>query len=106
MKIEEKRVSLAEIEQRAIELPDVTDAAATSLEDGTRQFVGLVLQLSDSGQKALDERGRKDIGQKLRKALGGKLDPVAVPKKLRYVDIIPVNPQGKRQPDEIRALFD
>lgn len=106
VKIEEKRVSLAEIEQRAIELDDVADAAATSLEDGARQFVGLVLQLSDSGRKTLEQNGRKDIGRRLRKALGGKLDPVAVPKKLRYVDAIPVNPQGKRQPAEIRALFD
>jgi acyl-coenzyme A synthetase/AMP-(fatty) acid ligase len=106
VKIEEKRVSLAEIEQRAIELDDVTDAAATSLEDGVRQFVGLVLQLSDSGRKALEQNGRKEIGRRLRKALGGKLDPVAVPKRLRYVDAIPVNPQGKRRPAEIRALFD
>jgi acyl-coenzyme A synthetase/AMP-(fatty) acid ligase len=106
VKIEEKRVSLAEIEQRAIELDDVADAAATSLDDGARQFVGLVLQLSDIGRKTLEQNGRKDIGRRLRKALGGKLDPVAVPKKLRYVDAIPVNPQGKRQPAEIRALFD
>jgi acyl-coenzyme A synthetase/AMP-(fatty) acid ligase len=106
VKIEEKRVSLAEIEQRAIELPDVADAAATPLEDGARQFVGLVLQLSDSGKKTLDEHGRKDIGRQLRAALGDKLDPIAVPKKLRYVDVIPVNPQGKRRPAEIRALFD
>ncbi len=106
VKIEEKRVSLAEIEQRAIELPDVTDAAATALEEGARQYVGLVLQLSDSGKQALEEKGRKDIGRELRNALGSKLDPIAVPRKLRYVDAIPVNPQGKRRPAEIQALFD
>ena len=106
VKIEEKRVSLAEIEQRALELADVTDAAATSLEEGARQFVGLAVQLSDAGKEALEKQGRKDLGQKLRQALGNKLDPVAVPRKLRYVDVIPVNPQGKRQPAEIRALFD
>lgn len=106
VKIEEKRVSLAEIEQRAIELTDITDAAATSLEDGARQFVGLAIQLSDVGKEVLEKHGRKDFGQQLRQALGNKLDPVAVPRKLRYVDVIPVNPQGKRQPAEIRALFD
>ena len=106
VKIEEKRVSLAEIEQRAIELADVTDAAATALEEGARQYVGLVLQLSDSGKAALEKKGRKDISRELRKALGSKLDPIAVPRKLRYVDVIPVNPQGKRQPAEIQALFD
>ena len=106
VKIEEKRVSLAEIEQRAMELPDVADAAATALEEGARQYVGLVLQLSDRGKQALETKGRKDVGKELRAALGSKLDPIAVPKKLRYVDAIPVNPQGKRQPADIRALFD
>lgn len=106
VKIEEKRVSLAEIERCAIALPEVTDAAATSLEDGARQFVGLVLQLSDSGNKELQLAGSKSMGRKIKKSLGGKLDPVAVPKKLRYVDVIPVNPQGKRQPEVIRGLFE
>jgi acyl-coenzyme A synthetase/AMP-(fatty) acid ligase len=106
VKIGEKRVSLAEIEQRTLELADVTDAAATSLEEGARQFVGLAVQLSDAGKEALEKQGRKGFGQKLRQALGNKLEPVAVPRKLRYVDVIPVNPQGKRQPAEIRALFD
>lgn len=106
VKIEEKRVSLAEIEQRALELDAVTDAAATALEDGARQFIGLAVQLSEQGRKALESRGRKDIGRELRAALADKLDPIAVPKKFRYIDVIPVNPQGKRQPAEIRALFD
>jgi acyl-coenzyme A synthetase/AMP-(fatty) acid ligase len=106
VKIEEKRVSLAEIEQRAMELPEVTDAAATALEYGARQYVGLALQLSDSGKQALEKLGRQALGKRLRTALGDRLDPVAVPKKLRYVDVIPVNPQGKRQPAVIRALFD
>ena len=106
VKIEEKRVSLAEVEQCAISLPIVTDAAATALEDGARQFVGLVLQLSDAGKTDLEKLGRRDTGQKIRQSLSGRLDPVAVPKKLRYVDEIPVNPQGKRQAAVIRELFD
>ena len=106
VKIEEKRVSLTEIEQFAIALPEVSDAAATSLQDDARQYIGLVLQLSDSGSEALEQQGRKGLGNIVRQALGQKLDPIAVPKKLRYVDLIPVNPQGKRQPTEIRALFD
>lgn len=106
VKIEEKRVSLAEIEQCAVALPEITDAAAVSLQAGARQFVGLVLQLSDDGRDEFEQLGRKDFGIGLRRALSGYLDPVAVPKRFRYVDLIPVNPQGKRQPGEIRALFD
>jgi len=106
VKIEEKRVSLAEIEQRALALPIVDDVAAVALEEGTRQFIGLVVQLSKSGKKDLQTLGRRDVGQAINKALGGKLDPIAIPKKIRYVDVVPVNPQGKRKPAELRALFD
>ena len=106
VKIEEKRVSLAEIEQHALALPIVDDVAAAALEEDARQFVGLVVQLSKSGKKELDDRGRRDVGLAIRKGLGSKLDPIAVPKKIRYVDEIPVNPQGKRKPAVLRALFD
>jgi len=105
VKIEEKRVSLAEIERCATSLPTVTDAAATALEDGARQFVGLVVQLSDAGKAELEKLGRRDVGQKIKQSLSGRLDPIAVPKKFRYVDEIPVNSQGKRQAAVIRELF-
>jgi len=105
VKIEEKRVSLAEIEQRAVELPSVVDAAAAALEDGARQFVGLVVQLSESGLAELNEHGNKQVNASIRQSLRSKLDPVAVPKKFRFVDAIPVNAQGKRQPETLRDLF-
>lgn len=105
VKIEEKRVSLAEIEQHAIALPIVDDAAAAALEDGARQYIGLVVQLSEKGNTELENLGRRDVGQMIKKALGGKLDPVAIPRKIRYVDAIPVNSQGKRKPAVLRELF-
>ena len=106
VKIEDKRVSLAEVEQCAIDLPWIVDAAATALEDGSRQMVGLVLSLDDAGKARLSKAGRKDVSDEVRTSLRERLDPVAVPKKIRYVDAIPVNPQGKRQPSVIRGLFD
>ena len=106
VKIEEKRVSLAEIEQHALALPVVDDVAAAALEEGARQFIGLVIQLSEDGKNDLQKLGRRDVGQNIKKGLGGKLDPIAIPKKIRYVDAIPVNPQGKREPAVLRALFD
>lgn len=104
-KIEEKRVSLAEVEQCAAEHTWVADAAAVALEDGRRQFVGLVVQLSEPGGAALDKHGRRRVGEELRQALRARLDPVAIPRKFRFVDAIPVSPQGKRQPGLLRELF-
>jgi len=105
VKIEEKRVSLAEIEQRAVELPSIVDAAAVALEDGARQYVGLVVQLSASGGVELNEQGNKQVNAAIRRSLRSKLEPVAVPKKFRFVDAIPVNAQGKRQPQILQSLF-
>jgi acyl-coenzyme A synthetase/AMP-(fatty) acid ligase len=105
VKIEEKRVSLAEIEQRAAELPAVMDAAAVALEDGVRQYVGLVVQLSESGVVELNEQGNKQVNAAIRRSLRRKLDPVAVPKKFRFVDTIPVNAQGKRRQETLQKLF-
>jgi len=105
VKIEEKRVSLAEIEQRAVELPSIVDAAAVALEDGARQYVGLVVQLSELGSAELNEQGNKQVNATIRQSLRSKLEPVAVPKKFRFVDAIPVNAQGKRQPQTLQKLF-
>lgn len=106
VKIEDKRVSLAEIEQCATALPGVLDAAATALDDDSRQYIGLVLVLDKDGQAELKNQGRKERNARIKRSLRAKLDPVAVPRKFRYEDAIPVNPQGKRQPAIIRALFD
>jgi acyl-coenzyme A synthetase/AMP-(fatty) acid ligase len=106
VKIEDKRVSLAEIEQCATAVTGVVDAAATALDDGSRQYVGLVLVLDDDGQTELQSQGRKEHNEHIKQSLRARLDPVALPRKYRYVDAIPVNPQGKRQPAVIRALFD
>jgi len=106
VKIEDKRVSLAEIEQCATAVSGVVDAAATALDDGSRQYVGLVLVLDDDGQTELQSQGRKEHNEHIKRSLRARLDPVALPRKYRYVDAIPVNPQGKRQPAVIRALFD
>lgn len=105
-KIEEKRVSLAEVERCAAEHAWVADVAAVALEDGRRQYVGLVVQLSGLGESAFRQYGRRHVGEELRRALRKRLDPVAVPRKFRYVDAIPVNPQGKRRPAILRELFE
>lgn len=105
VKIEEKRVSLAEIEQQAIDHPWVIDAAAVALDERARQYIGVVLQLNDTGHAELQDLGRKDVNDRIRQWLRKKVDPIAVPKKIRYESEIPVDAQGKRQQATIRKLF-
>jgi acyl-coenzyme A synthetase/AMP-(fatty) acid ligase len=105
-KIEDKRVSLAQIERLLLEDSHVEDVAAVALTDGARQFVGVVLELTELGTQTLERLGKRAFGELVRDSLKGKIDSVALPRKLRYVAQIPVNAQGKRQSAAIRQLFE
>lgn len=104
-KIEDKRVSLTEIERYLLEHPWVGDAAAVALADASRQYVGAVVQLSAAGARELEQQGRRALGNLLRQSLRDRVEPVALPRKFRYVDRIPTDAQGKRQQTKIRELF-
>jgi acyl-coenzyme A synthetase/AMP-(fatty) acid ligase len=105
-KIEDKRVSLAEIERYLLETPFVADAACVALEDGRRQYVGAILQLTAEGAAELVRGGRRCFNESLKAALRPRIEGVALPRKFRYVEAIPVDTQGKRQPAMIERLFD
>jgi acyl-coenzyme A synthetase/AMP-(fatty) acid ligase len=104
-KIEDKRVSLAEIERYLRESPWIADAAAVALEDGKRQFVGAVVQLSAAGQAEVSRSGSRAFNEALKASLRARLEPIALPRKFRHVDAIPVDSQGKRQAAALQALF-
>lgn len=104
-KIEDKRVSLSEIERRLREHVFVKDAVAIALEDERRQYVGVVLELTDAGRAALLERGKRAVSVALSAALRGYIDTVALPRAYRYPDTIPVDAQGKLQLAALGELF-
>jgi acyl-coenzyme A synthetase/AMP-(fatty) acid ligase len=96
-KIEDKRVSLAEIEQWLSTHEYVADCAAVAVDDDARQAIGLVIVLTQSGRMQLAEQGRQRLARALRKALRERFEAVVMPRRFRYVETIPVNPQGKRE---------
>ncbi len=104
--MEGKRSRLAEIEQRAMAHPWIIDAAAVALDDDARQYIGVVLQLNDEGQAEMKSCGRVDMNKQIKQWLREKSDPVALPRRFRYQDEIPADPQGKRQAAIIRQLFE
>jgi acyl-coenzyme A synthetase/AMP-(fatty) acid ligase len=85
VKVGGKRVSLAEIERRLLEIPGVEDAAATVVSvDGARgqETVALVVAPGLSPEF-------------LRAELRRWLDPVVIPRRLRLVDALPREGNGK-----------
>jgi acyl-coenzyme A synthetase/AMP-(fatty) acid ligase len=105
-KVEDKRVSLSEIEHWLGQHRYVKEAVAVALEDSARQYVGAVVELSEAGREALRSRGRAAVNSSLRSSLRGRIDAVALPRAFRYPDAIPVDAQGKHTAAVLAALFD
>lgn len=105
VKIEEKRISLSEIEQRLLQIGGVVDAAALPITQRGRQGVGALLVLD----KAAHQQWQHSRGQtqelSWRRALLPFLEPVAVPRYWRVVDEIPVNNMNKRIYTQLQELF-
>jgi len=102
VKIEDKRVSLSEIERRLLALPGVEDAAALAIQRHGRHAIGVVLALPDMPDAATLHQ----LKQHWKRALQPWLEPVAMPRYWRVVAAIPVTAQSKRAWPQIEELFD
>ena len=96
LKLEDKRISLTEIEQRLLALEGICEAAALPVTRGGRQTIGVLLVLSDAARQQLCQRGRKAQILAWRCALQPWLEPVAIPRHWRIIDEMPVNSMNKR----------
>jgi len=105
VKIEEKRISLPEVEHHVAALEWITDAVVIPLEQKGRQILCAVITLSKAGHRKIDDVGRGCFWILLRTELRRSVEPVGIPRRYRVVDHIPVNPQGKHSLVELKALF-
>ncbi|HDS9459193.1 TPA: acyl-CoA synthetase [Enterobacter asburiae] len=105
VKIEDKRVSLDEIEQRLLALDGICDAVALAVTRGGRQSIGVLLVLSDAARLHRDNVAKNAQESAWRRALRPCLEPVAVPRYWRIVDEIPVNSMNKRVYAQLQELF-
>jgi len=105
IKIEEKRVSLAAVEQSLLLTPWLQELRVLSL-PGPREQLAVVAVLSDEGWALHDEIGKKAFASRLRGLLLQGLDAVSAPRHWRFVSILPSNAQGKTTLEALLALFD
>ena len=104
VKIEEKRVSLSAIEQALCETEWVQEARAVVVVTPIGERVGVVLVASSAGQVLLAQ-GRRVLSARLKEALMSTLEPMALPRRWRFVEAIPLNAQGKTPEGLLRELF-
>jgi acyl-coenzyme A synthetase/AMP-(fatty) acid ligase/3-hydroxymyristoyl/3-hydroxydecanoyl-(acyl carrier protein) dehydratase len=117
VKIEEKRVSLTALEQRLAASGDVAearvlmladerpvvDAAGVALPHAVRPAA--VVALSEAGRAKLARVGKPALVAELRTLLLAAVDRVALPRRWRLVDALPVNAQGKSTEALLGTLF-
>jgi acyl-CoA synthetase (AMP-forming)/AMP-acid ligase II/3-hydroxymyristoyl/3-hydroxydecanoyl-(acyl carrier protein) dehydratase len=105
VKIEEKRVSLSAIENYLLKMPWVQEVKVIVLDTAIGQRVAGVVVPSGAGRELLS-RGKRVLGETLRQALADKIEPIALPKRWRFVDALPANAQGKPTQILLAALFE
>lgn len=104
-KIEEKRISMTEVENRLLESGMVSDVKVVALQNDVRQYLAAAVVLNAQGRQKFADTEKYLINRWFHDYLMQFFENVVVPKKWRFVDSLPVDVQGKKHKDEIIAMF-
>ncbi|MDD1620620.1 MAG: AMP-dependent synthetase, partial [Methylococcaceae bacterium] len=104
VKIEEKRLSLNELERRLAETPWIDEAVALVIAK-SRDIVAAAVVLSAEGRKYQNTKGRKALIRQLREALHRWFDAVVLPRKWLFLTHLPVTAQGKTDSRLLQQLL-
>ncbi|MCX7096744.1 MAG: AMP-binding protein [Methylococcales bacterium] len=94
VKIEEKRLSLSELEHRLLALPWITETFSLKLTKN-REVIGVAIILSKDGLQSLKTKGRKALIKQLRNELHHYFDAVLLPRKWLFLEQMPQTSEGK-----------
>ena len=105
VKIEEKRLSLTEMEQRLLAIHWVAETFTLMLTKH-RDVVGAVIVLTEGGVQSLKTKGRKPLIKQLRNALYQYFDAVVLPRKWLFLERMPLTSEGKIEQPILKHLLD
>ena len=111
VKIEEKRVSLDAVEAALLAGGLVREARVLALiaqhqESHQRQSLAAFVVLTAEGAALLEEGGKNAMNTRLRTLLASSVETVALPRRWRYLERLPVNAQGKTTQALLLALLE
>ena len=104
VKIEEKRISLPEVEARLTQSGLVADVCVVPLSD-RRQYLAAAVVLNEQGKAQFAGKEKLALNRYFHDYLMQYFENVVIPKKWRFLDAIPMDTQGKKKKPEIQALF-
>lgn len=108
VKIEEKRISLDTVEAGLLASGLAREARVLACPDpgAGRQVLAAFVVPSDAGRAVLETAGKAALNARLRAWLAPGTDPVALPRRWRYLDALPVDARGKTTAAQLLALLD
>ena len=104
VKIEEKRISLPEVETRINESGLVSDVSVIPLED-IRQYLAAAMVFNAKGKEKFAGLEKNEINKFWREYLLQYFENIVIPKKWRYLESLPADAQGKKKREDIERLF-
>ena len=104
VKIEEKRISVTEVENRLLSTGLVADCSVVPMSD-RRQYLAAALVLNAEGKAKFGRTEKYLINRYFHDYLLQFFENVVLPKKWRYLEKLPTDVQGKKHKPEIQALF-
>jgi len=105
IKIEEKRVSLINVEMRLQHLPWIEEAMVIGIHTSARFELVAAITLNKEGHNHVNAIGKGPFWIKIRQSLRQWLEPISIPRRYRIIDDIPLNSQGKRLVRDVESLF-
>jgi acyl-coenzyme A synthetase/AMP-(fatty) acid ligase/3-hydroxymyristoyl/3-hydroxydecanoyl-(acyl carrier protein) dehydratase len=109
VKLEEKRISLDQIERLLLATPWVAEVRVLmhpGQDQHARDRIAAFVVPSSSGQQQLEQAGKLALNQQLRAHLAGAIEHVALPRQWRYLPALPTNAQGKTASAALLALLE
>ncbi len=104
VKVEEKRLSLTELEQCLLATPWLADAF-TLLINTHRASLAAAVVLNEDGLQLLAQLGRNHFIQQLRATLHQHFEAVLLPRKWLFLNSLPLTTQGKIDQTLLMQLF-
>jgi hypothetical protein len=108
VKIEEKRISLTAMEASLLASGLAAEARVILCDDvaGERQRLAALIVPTLEGRALLEQQGKVALNARLRAALAATVEAVALPRRWRYIEQMPVNAQGKVTLAALQALLE
>ena len=105
VKIEEKRISLPEVEMRLRQTGLVQDVRVIAMA-GKRQYLAAAIALNCDGKEKFKDAAKLEMNKFFRNFLSQYLESTVIPKRWRFPERLPQDAMGKIKTADIKALFE